>query len=613
MDAPKRKIPIHVQSSQNRIVIRNGKCVNCDSIFDGDIFIEDGIIKQIGANLIVPGGCRIIDAKGHFVLPGGIDPHTHLEGTFMGVTSVDDFYHGTKAALAGGTTTIVNMPIDSNLGPLQLYEKFRALGDAKACCDYLIHPAIAKWQEGKTEKEMETLVKMKGVTSFKVFMAYKDSLMLEDHELIKVFDVCRRIGALPRIHAENGLIADFLAKKMLKMGINGPEGHCQSQPEELEAEAIHRASTLAHFVQAPLYIVHVMSKSAAEEVDRARQRGCLLFGEAVASSLGTDGSHCYNRCWRHASGHIMSPPLRTDKTTPDSLMNSLAAGSLECVGSDHIVFSGSQKAAGKDNFRKIPNGVNGVEERLMVVWEKGVRTGKLDPMRFVAVTSSNAAKLFNIYPKKGKIAVGSDADLVVWGKKPKVIKTESHLSRVDFNIFEGLHVEFSPIVVISNGVLVLDEEGKLTVSQGRGRYVECAPFAPAIYERVKNRERNVLPVKVDRSERPDSLKTGGTPSQLNGSAKNHTKTGNGSVEPSIVATNIHEVDSIPSTGPPSPALSTASSGQTGGFHRIQTRSGVRNLQDSSFKLSGEQIDDDRLGRTGIKVHNPPGGRSSGIF
>lgn len=539
------------------------------------------------------------------MLPGGIDPHTHLDANFMGAQSVDDFYHGTKAALAGGTTTIITMPIESNLSPLQLYEKHRALGDAKACCDYAIHPGISKWREGHTEKELETLSKQKGVNSFKVFMSYKDTLMMEDSELIKLFDVCKRLGALPRIHAENGHLIDYLTKKLIQMGVTGPEGHFQSHPEELEAEAVHRATTLAHIVQAPLYVVHVMSKSAAEEISRARARGAQVYGETIAAGIGTDGSHYLNRCWQHAAGHILSPPLRLDRSTPEALINALADGTLEIVGSDHTVFNGAQKAAGKDNFAKIPNGVNGVEERMMVVWEKAVKTGKLDLTKFVAVTSANAAKLFNLYPRKGKIAVGSDADIVIWGKKPRTIKTESHLSRCDFNIFEGLHVDYSPIAVISNGVVVLDEDGKLTVSQGRGRYLECPPFSPIVYDRVKNRVKNVLPIKVDRSEKADIVKS----PPVNGTSKN-----NGRAEPPpTVITREPDTDVI-STGPPSPALSTASSNTSAGaFHRIQTRSGVRNQQDSSFRFSGEQIDDDRLGRTAIKVHNPPGGRSSGIF
>lgn len=616
MEAPKKKIPIHVQSSQNRIIIRQGRIVNSDSMFDADVFIEDGIIKQIGPNLIVPGGCRVIDAKGHFVIPGGIDPHTHLEGVFMGTSSVDDFYAGTRAALAGGTTTIFDSPLETNLSPVQLFEKYRAIADSKACCDFSLHVPVTKWKDGVTEKEIETLVKQKGVNAFKAFMAYKDSLMLEDHELIKLFDCCKKLGAVPKIHAENGHLIDFLAKKLLQMGVTGPEGHLQSRPEDLEAEAVHRASVLAHHVQSPLYIVHVMSKSAAEEINRARSRGTLVIGETLASAIGTDGIHYYNRCWAHAAGHVLSPPLRPDRTTPEGLVNALSAGVLDVVGSDHIVFSAQQKALGKNNFTKIPNGVNGIEERLMVIWEKGVRTGKMDPTRFVAVTSANAAKIFNIYPRKGKIAVGSDADIVVWGKKPRVIKAETHHSRCDFNIFEGLQVEFSPIVVISQGVVAVNEDGSLHVSQGKGRFIECPPFPAILYERVRNRERNMGPVKVDRSERPETLRPATQANVTNGNANNNgaDKVNPISVEPPVISTKNNDYETIPTTGPPSPALSTASSGTSAaGFHLSKTRSGVRNQQDSSFKLTGEQFDDSGTRRTAIKVHNPPGGRSSGIF
>lgn len=532
----------------------------------------------------------MVDARGHYVIPGGIDPHTHFNFPFMNSHTIDDFYSGTKAALAGGTTTIIDLAVSSDTGLIETFQKWRNLADGKACCDYGLHVAITSWKDGVTEKEMEYLCKEKGVNSFKCFMAYKDILMLRDLELIKVFSACKRIGALPMIHAENGDIIDHLCKNLLKLGVTGPEGHLQSRPEEVEAEAAHRAITLAHSVGSPLYIVHVMSSSAASEICRAREKGYIVYGETIAAGLGTDGSHYFNRCWRHAAGHILSPPLRLDKKTPENLMNLLGCGQLETTSSDHCVFTAQQKALGKENFTKIPNGVNGVEERMMIVWEKGVKTGKLDPCKFVAVTSTNAAKIFNIFPRKGKIAVGSDADIVVWGKNPKVIKAESHFSQVDFNIFEGVHVDFSPIVVICQGRVVLDEDGKLQVLQGAGRFIDTPRFSPYIYSRIFERE-NVRPIKVDRSEaalqkqKPNDLET---------------------CVKSVVDSGFPEA-------PSSPALSNASSGGAGGFHKTHTRSGVRNQQDSGFKLTGEQVDDDKLNRTGIKVHNPPGGKSSGIW
>ena len=508
----------------------------------------------------------------------------------MNSLTVDDFYSGTKAALAGGTTTIIDLALSTDNGLIETFQKWRNLADEKACCDYGIHVAVTSWKDGITDKEMAYLCKEKGVNSFKCFMAYKDSFMLRDSELIKVFSTCKTIGALPMIHAENGDMIDYLCKNIIKMGVTGPEGHLQSRPEEVEAEAAFRAMTLAHLVGSPLYIVHVMSTSAALEISKARERGWIVYGETIAAALGTDGSHYFNHCWRHAAGHVLSPPLRLDKSTPEKLMNLLSCGQIETTSSDHCVFNRQQKALGKDNFTKIPNGVNGVEERMMIVWEKGVKTGKMDPCKFVAITSTNTAKLFNIYPRKGKIAVGSDADLVVWGKKPKIIKADSHYSQVDFNIFEGVHVDFSPIVVISQGKVVLDEDGKLQVSQGVGRFIETPRFSPYIFNQVFERE-NLGPIKINRSEAAQQKQT-----------------------PNNVETNTN-VKILAETNPPSPSPSSASSGgaSTVGFHKTQTRSGVRNQQDSGFKLTGEQVDDDKLNRTGIKVNNPPGGKSSGIW
>jgi len=290
---------------------------------------------------------------------------------------------------------------------------------------------------------------------------------------------------------------------------------------------------------------------------------------------------------------VLSPPLRPDRSTSEHLIDLLASGQLQTTGSDHCVFSAAQKALGANDFSKIPNGVNGVEERLMILWEKGVRTGKLDASQFVAVTSTNAAKIFNIYPRKGKIAVGSDADLVIWGPKPKIIKAETHSSAVDFNIFEGMPVSFGPLIVISSGRVVLDEEG-LKVSQGSGRFIPTPAFSPYVFNSIREREK-IGPIKVDRSGGDGKATANDSTNGLKGSVAQSL-----SIEPMYVQTHISGDE-------------TANVLSDQMFHRAPTRSGVRNLQDSSFSLSGAQIDDDKLNKTGIRVHNPPGGRSSGIW
>jgi dihydropyrimidinase len=328
-------------------------------------------------------------------------------------------------------------------------------------------------------------------------MAYKGVFMVTDEEMIKIMRKGKELGALSLVHAENGDLVDQCSKKLKAWGYTGPEGHLLSRPEAFEAEATQRAITIAEEVNSPLYVVHVMSKTSSLAVSEAKRRGCVVYGEALAAGLATDGSNYFHKCWRHSAGHVMSPPLRDDPTTPAFLMGLLANGDLEVTGTDHCSFSTNQKALGKDDFTKIPNGINGVEERLSVVWDRGVHTGKMDPCRFVAVTSTNAAKIFNMYPRKGLIAKGSDADLVVWD--PNAVKTVSnatHQMACDFNIFDGMSFHGAPSVVVANGNVVL-ENGVLNVVKGSGRLIERQPFCEHVYSRVKVRD-TLRPRKVDR-------------------------------------------------------------------------------------------------------------------
>jgi dihydropyrimidinase len=381
------------------------------------------------------------------------------------------------------------------------------------------------------------------------------------------------------VHAENGDLIKECTQKIKANGIMGPEGHLLSRPEAFEAEATQRAITIAEELNSPLYIVHVMSKSAALAVGNARRRGAVVFGEPIAAGLGTDGTHYRNKCWRHSAGHVMSPPLRDDPTTPAHLMELLANGDLELTGTDHCTFCTNQKALGKDDFSKIPNGVNGIEERMSVVWDRGVHAGKMDPCRFVAVTSTNAAKVFNIYPRKGLIARGSDADVVVWD--PEAVKTVSistHNIPCDFNIFEGMKFNGAPSVVIANGKVVL-ENGVLNVVQGSGRLIERQPFPEYVYSRIKVRD-NIKPQGVEREP-------------YTGPIVDLTKP----IESALQGVSI----------------SSPQQASNGVFHhRTPNKAGVRNLQDSSFAFSGDQWDDQPV-RASTRVKNPPGGKSSGIF
>ncbi|XP_068212830.1 dihydropyrimidinase isoform X2 [Palaemon carinicauda] len=562
-------------SAQNRLLIKGGRVVNDDMMQDADVYIEDGIIKQVGTNLHTPGGTRVIEAKGHLVMPGGIDTHTHMQMPFMGTQAIDDFYTGTRAALAGGTTMIMDFALPQRGESLvEAFHRWRTWADPKVCCDYALHVGVTWWSD-KVAEEMEELTNELGVNSFKMFMAYKDTWQLCDEDLLQSFKRCRELGALAQVHAENGDAIKENTKKLLDLGITGPEGHELSRPEEVEAEATNRACVLANQVGCPLYICKITSKLAATALGQNLRRGTLVWGETIAAALGTDGSHYYNPCWQHAAGHVMSPPLRNDPKTPSFLMELLDVGDLQTTGTDNCTFSASQKALGKDDFTKIPNGVNGVEDRMSVIWEKGVVSGKMDPCRFVAVTSTNAAKIFNIYPKKGRIAAGSDADIVVWNPHAtRVISAKTHHQAVDFNIFEGMEVHGIAEYVVCHGRVVV-EEGEVRANSGMGKYVPTPVFNPHVYGRLEERERANTPCKVERAPYD------GPVAQLNG--QGHMQEGG-----------------IPSQ-------------QDAFYTRGPTRSGGVNLHDSSFHVSGAQVNDKSPKRPSVKVNNPPGGRSSGSF
>ncbi|XP_018057959.1 PREDICTED: dihydropyrimidinase isoform X5 [Atta colombica] len=575
-----------IWSAQNRLLIKNGKVVNDDGIIDSDVYIEDGIIRQMGRNLIIPGGTRTIDARGKYVMPGGIDPHTHFEFEFMGTKSVDDFYQGTKAAVAGGTTMIIDFVVprkDESL--VEAYERYRQSADQKVCCDYALHVAVTSWSP-KVKEDMATLVKEHGVGSFKMFMAYHDMFMLRDPELIETFKACKEIGAIAMVHAENGDLIAENAKKLLAAGVTGPEGHEMSRPEEVEAEAVNRACVIANQVNCPLYIVHVMSRSAAEQVEAARKRDVCVFGETLAAAIGTDGTNYLHKCWRHAAGHVISPPLRPDTDTPRVLVNMLAKDNLQVTGSDNCTFNAEQKALGKDDFTKIPNGVNGVEDRMAVLWEKGVHAGIMDPMRFVAVTSTNAAKIFNLYPRKGVIAVGSDADIVVWDpNRKRTISAQTHVQAVDFNIFEGMEVTGVPEYVIVNGRVCVDE-CELKAVHGFGKYINADPFGTYVYDMINDKEKKPRGIARTEAEAKRYAEEDAAIAKAKEQAKAAAAAAarvnqNGSIHDSPKI-KLQAAICVP-TLPESAVVTPSTKGP-----RLE---GQRNLQDSTFSISGNKRND----------------------
>jgi dihydropyrimidinase len=479
----------------NSILIRGGTVVNADRSFGADVLTQDGKIIAIGENLSAPAGATVVDALGQYVMPGGIDPHTHMQLPFMGTTTMDDFFTGTAAGMAGGTTTIIDFVIPNpQQNILEAYQTWRGWAE-KAASDYSFHVAITWWDE-TVRRDMGTLVQQEGVNSFKHFMAYKNAIMCDDETLVNSFKRCMELGAMPTVHAENGELVFLLQKEMADRGITGPEGHPLSRPTGVEGEAANRAIAIAEVLNVPIYVVHVSCIEAAEAIARARARGQRVYGEVLAGHLVVDDSVYRHPDFATAAAHVMSPPFRP-KGNQEFLWRGLQSGSLHTTATDHCTFCAEQKAAGKNDFSKIPNGCGGVEERLAVIWDEGVNTGRLTPSEFVAITSANTAKLFNIYPQKGCVAVGADADLVVWDPSgTKTLSAKTQFSKGDFNIFEGRTVKGIPSHTISQGELVF-VQGDLRAVQGKGRYIKRPPFS-GNFAASKLRAETLAPSAVKR-------------------------------------------------------------------------------------------------------------------
>ena len=446
-------------------VIKGGTVVTADLSYVADVKVEGGVIVEIGSGL---SGDTVLDATGCYVMPGGIDPHTHLEMPFMGTYSADDFESGTRAALAGGTTMVVDFVLPGQGQGLMDAAAMWHNKSGRAHCDYSYHMAITWWGE-KVWQGMEDSVNA-GITSFKHFLAYKGALMVNDDELFSSFRRVGELGGLAMVHAENGDVVAELTAKLLAEGNTGPEAHAYSRPPQVEGEATNRAIMIADMAGVPLYVVHVSCEDAHEAIRRARQQGKRVWGEPLIQHLTLDESEYFHPDWDHAARRVMSPPFR-NKAHQDSLWAGLMSGSLSVVATDHCAFTTEQKRFGRDDFSKIPNGTGGLEDRLPMLWTNGVGTGRMTPNEFVAVTSTNIAKILNCYPKKGAVLVGADADLIVWDPdREKTITATAQQSAIDYNVFEGKKVKGLPRFTLTRGHVAVTE-GVISSREGHGQFV----------------------------------------------------------------------------------------------------------------------------------------------
>ena len=472
-------------------VIKGGTIVTADRSWAADVLIEGGVITEIGAGL---SGDTVLDATGCYVMPGGIDPHTHMEMPFMGTHSADNFESGTRAGLSGGTTMIVDFCLAApNQSLLEALAQWRQKS-SNACSDYSFHMAVTWWSE-QVFNEMAEVVD-RGINTFKHFMAYKGALMVDDDEMYASFGRCAALGAMPLVHAENGDVVAHLQQKYMEEGVTGPEGHAYSRPPEVEGEAANRAIMIADVANVPLYIVHVSCEQAHEAIRRARQKGMRVFGEPLIQHLVLDETEYQNQDWLHAARRVMSPPFR-DRGHQDSLWAGLQAGSLQVVATDHCSFTTEQKKMGLNDFTKIPNGTGGLEDRMPLLWTHGVATGRLTPNEFVAVTSTNSAKILNMYPKKGAVVPGADADLVVWDPKAtKTIAAARQQSVIDYNVFEGMTVTGLPRFTLTRGKVAV-EESTIKAEPGHGEFVPREPF-PAVNRALSKWKELTAPRRVER-------------------------------------------------------------------------------------------------------------------
>lgn len=454
------------------LLIRNGEIVTADSRYRADIYVENETITRIGANLEAPPGTEIVDASGKLVFPGFIDPHVHIYLPFMATFAKDTHETASIAALVGGTTTYIEMCCPNrNDDTLEGYDLWKSKAEGCSACDYTFHMAVTKFSD-TVEGQLRDIVR-DGISSFKVFLAYKNFFGVDDGELYETLRLAKQLGVITTAHCENAELVARLQQQLVAEGKTGPEWHEPSRPESVEAEGTGRFATFLENTGATGYVVHLSCLPALERAMAAKSRGVPLFVETVVPHFVLDKSYA-ERPGVEGMKHVMSPPLR-DRRNHAALWNALAQGFIDTVATDHCPFDTSQKLLGKDAFTQIPNGIPGIEERVNLLYTYGVRRGTLGLHRFIDAASTRAAKLFGLFPRKGTIAAGSDADLVVFDPtyKGRISIHSQHVNN-DYNGFEGMEIDGRPWVVTVRGKVQV-RDGHFVGEKGRGRMLKRDP------------------------------------------------------------------------------------------------------------------------------------------
>ncbi len=453
------------------LLIRNGHVITAGDSFEGDILVVDGKIRMLGNHLdVFEPDAEVVDASGLYVLPGGIDPHVHMEQDIGGgMVSADDFETGTRAAIAGGTTSIVDFVTP---GPGQsLIEALRERKEAakKSLCDYGLHMSITSWND-RTAGEMRQCVEQEGINSFKVYMAYKESIGLDDVDILAVMDTAAKLGARVAIHCENGDVVGYLQKKFIAEGKTTPKYHALSRPPEVELEAVQRALLMAKVTGCPLYIVHLSTTRALMKAMEAAGTDVDVKVETCPHYLELDKSE-YKRSGFEGAAYVMSPPLRSN---PDNvfLWQALGDEKIHVVATDHCPFNmKGQKDRGKNDFTRIPNGVAGIENRMALLYTYGVMAEKITLNQWVAVSATAPARIFGLYPRKGTISQGADADLLLWDPGAQgYISAGTHHHNCDTSIYEDFETDGEPYMVIVNGKIAY-QDGEVKIGKGAGKYL----------------------------------------------------------------------------------------------------------------------------------------------